>query len=71
MGGARKKQPTAPPPSQNVLNCLFSKRQVKVERNPDDDEPHHKEPPGGAHEPAPIQEETQEAEEPREASLGP
>ena len=70
MGGARKKQPT-PPPSQNIVNCLFSKRQVKVERNPDDDEPHHKEPPGGEHEPAPIQEETQEAEEPREASLGP
>jgi len=69
MGGARKKQPT-PPPSQNIVKCLFSKRQVKLEKDADDDEP--QEPPGGEHEPSPIQEETQqEAEEPPKASLGP
>ena len=69
MGKGRNKQPTTPP-SHDIVNCLLSKRQVKVEKTADDDEPHHKDPLGGEHEPA-SQEETQEAEEPRKASLGP
>ena len=74
MGGARKKQPTAPPPqSQNVLNCLFSKRQVKLEKDADDDEP--QEPPGAEQEAEVPRKATQgkpqEAEEPPKASLGP
>ena len=80
----KKKQPTAAPPaSQNIVNCLFSKRQVKLEKDADDDEP--QEPPVETQEPSPIGEpepqepaqETQEPpedillEEPRKASLGP
>ena len=79
----RKNKPTAPaPPSQNIVNCLFSKRQVKLEKDADDDEPQK---PPETQEPSPIGEpepqepaqETQEPpedillEEPRKASLGP
>jgi hypothetical protein len=80
----KNKKPTAPAPqSQNIVNCLFSKRHVKLEKDADDDEP--QEPPVETQEPSPIgepetQEPAQETQvppedvllgEPPEASLGP
>ena len=83
----KKNKPTAPaPPSQNIVNCLFSKRHVKIEKGPDDDEPTKpEEEPAATEEPSPIgepepQEPAQETQEPVEdialeerskASLGP
>ena len=84
MGGPRKKQPTPPTPkSHDIVHCLFSKRQVKLEKDADDDEP--QQPPVETQEPSPIgepepQEPAQETQEPVEdilleerskASLGP
>jgi hypothetical protein len=64
----KKNKPTAPaPPSQNIVNCLFSKRHVKIEKAPDDDEPTKpEEEPAATEEPSPIGEPAEETQVPQE-----
>ena len=67
----KKTKPTAPaPPSHDIVSCLFSKRNVKIEKTADDDEPTKpEEEPAETEEPSPIGE--QGPQEPAEETQVP